>query len=311
LSDAQYLKGALFGIAMAAIAASWSAVTRLAVTTNLGPWDIATLRFGVAGLLLFPVLLRRGLALDRLGWTGLAAIVIGGGVPYVLLAAYGLHFAPASDQGALNPGCTPLFVALIAAMVSDEKLSATRVLGLALILVGALLTVFQHVAAWNALRCLGDAFFLGAGLLWACFTVTMRWAKLDPLHAAALVSTGSAVICLPVSFAWHAGHLTQTPLGEIALQAIFQGIMVTIVALLFYGRAIASLGASGGAAFLALVPALSALLAIPLLDEWPSPTDWLGIGLISAGVYATSGGWRLFTSPALRAGESPHPGFDP
>jgi drug/metabolite transporter (DMT)-like permease len=38
------------------------------------------------------------------------------------------------------------------------------------------------------------------------------------------------------------------------------------------------------------VPALSALLAIPLLDEWPNETDWVGIVLISAGVYLTSGG---------------------
>ena len=48
--------------------------------------------------------------------------------------------------------------------------------------------------------------------------------------------------------------------------------------------------ASAGAAFAALVPALSALLAIPLLGEWPDPTDWVAIALISAGVYLASGG---------------------
>ena len=65
---------------------------------------------------------------------------------------------------------------------------------------------------------------------------------------------------------------------------------MTIVCLLLYGRAVSNLGASGGAAFGALVPALSALLAIPLLDEWPNETDWVGIVLISAGVYLASGG---------------------
>jgi drug/metabolite transporter (DMT)-like permease len=39
-----------------------------------------------------------------------------------------------------------------------------------------------------------------------------------------------------------------------------------------------------------LVSALSAPLAIPLLDEWPNKTDWVGIVLISAGVYLASGG---------------------
>jgi drug/metabolite transporter (DMT)-like permease len=75
-----------------------------------------------------------------------------------------------------------------------------------------------------------------------------------------------------------------------AIQAIFQGVLVTIVSVVLYGRAVATLGASGGAAFGALVPALSALLAIALLGEWPGETDWGGIVLISAGVYLASGG---------------------
>ncbi|MBV9203096.1 MAG: hypothetical protein JOY83_25835 [Alphaproteobacteria bacterium] len=48
-----------------------SASSRLTVTTSLDARDIAALRVGVAGLLLSPVLLRRGFALDRLGWLGL------------------------------------------------------------------------------------------------------------------------------------------------------------------------------------------------------------------------------------------------
>jgi hypothetical protein len=45
-----YLKGAAFGFAAASIWAGWSAMTRLAVTTNLDALDVAALRFGVAGI---------------------------------------------------------------------------------------------------------------------------------------------------------------------------------------------------------------------------------------------------------------------
>jgi drug/metabolite transporter (DMT)-like permease len=186
----------------------------------------------------------------------------------------------------------PLFVALIAASVLGERLSSARKLGLSLIVAGALIIVSGHAwsAAWSISRTLGDALFLVAAFLSACFTVAMRQAKLDPLHAAALVATGSLVIYLPVYLTFFGTRLAQLPLADFAVQALFQGVVVTIVSLLLYGRAVALLGASGGSAFGALVPALSALFAIPLLGEWPSETDWMGIVLISFGVYLTSGG---------------------
>jgi len=56
------------------------------------------------------------------------------------------------------------------------------------------------------------------------------------------------------------------------------------------------LGATSGAALLALTPAMTALMGIPILRELPSATDWMAITLISAGVYVVSGGplpqWR-------------------
>jgi drug/metabolite transporter (DMT)-like permease len=284
------LQGAACGVAAASTWAGWSALTRLAVTTSLDAWDIAALRFGVAGPLLAPVLVRRGLARDRLGWRGLAVLIAGIGAPYVLVAAGGLRFAPAHGQGALNPGCMPLFVALLAARVLGETLSPPRKVGLGLILAGALSIVGRHAAAWSPSRTFGDALFLSAAFLSAGFTVVMRQATLEPLHAAALVSTGSLVLSLPIYLARYGTRLAQLPLADVTVQATFQGVLVAIVSLLLYGRAVAILGASGGAAFGALVPALSALFAIPLLGEWPYATDWVGIVLVSAGVYLASGG---------------------
>ncbi len=145
-ASANFLKGAVIGFAAGSIWASWSVITRLAVTTSLDAWNIVALRFGVAGLLLSPVLVQRGLARDRLGWLGLALIIAGTGSPYALVAAVGLRFAPAYDGRALNPGCMPLFVALIAALVLGEKLSTARKLGLSVIFAGSLIIVGWHAA---------------------------------------------------------------------------------------------------------------------------------------------------------------------
>jgi drug/metabolite transporter (DMT)-like permease len=303
LVSRHYLKGAACGLAVAAIWASWSAITRYAVTTRFDPWDVALLRYAAAGVLLSPVLARRGLGRDRLGWTGLAALIAGAGAPYALLAAAGLRLAPAAELSPLNPGCIPLFVAAIAWAFAREPIPAAQGAGLALIVTGAVLLIAANAdagEAWTSSRVFGAMLLLLAALMWAVFTVVMRRADLDPLHAAALVSTGSLVIYLPIYLAWRGAALTQAPVLELAVQIVFQGVLVTVVSLLLYGRALVLLGAARGAAFASLVPALSALIAIPLLGEWPSATDWLAIVLISVGVYLASAANPKFASQLPR-----------
>lgn len=55
------LEGAACGLMAVSIWAGWSVMTRLAVTTGLDAWDIPALCFGVAGLLMLPVVIQRGL----------------------------------------------------------------------------------------------------------------------------------------------------------------------------------------------------------------------------------------------------------
>src|SRR5438876_7727200 len=133
----QYLRGSLYGLAAVSIWSGWIVVARLGLRTSLSPWDIAAVRFGVAGLLLLPYVVSKGVAVERLGWVGLAAIVLGGAAP-VFLANSGLLFAPAAHAGALFPGVMPLMVALLASVVLGETFTPAKRLGFALILSGAL-----------------------------------------------------------------------------------------------------------------------------------------------------------------------------
>lgn len=296
-----YAAGALAGLAAIGTWAGWMAFTRLGVTTSLSASDLTMLRFGTAGLLLLPVLIRYGLALDRLGWWRLAVLVCCGGAPYALVAASGLRFAPAAHGGVLMPGIMPLFVALLSAVILGERFSARRKAGYAFLVLGIII-----IAGITALapgeQTIGHLLFLSASFIWACYTLVLRQSLLAPLHAAAIVSVGSAVIFLPVYLAVHGLRPLDAPLPDILFQAAFQGIVATILSLFFYAKAVAILGASAAAAFGALVPALSALLAIPILNEIPSMTDWLGILAVTLGVYLASGG------PLPRLGRADKPG---
>jgi drug/metabolite transporter (DMT)-like permease len=289
-TTSEYARGAFYGLAAVCIWAGFIVVSRLGVRTSLTPWDVAAIRFTVAGTLLLPCAMRKGLALDRLGWLGVAAIVIGCGAPMVLLVNAGLLFAPAAHAGALFPGVMPLMVALFAAAILKETFGRQKSLGLALIVVGAVGIVWGTGGTIGTVQNVGHLLFLAAGLAWAGYTVAMRRARLDGLHAAAIAAIASLVLYLP-AYAWIAGgRVFNAPLSDIALQAVVQGVLTAIVALLLYGRMIGLLGATRGAAFVALTPATTALLAIPVLGEWPSAVDWMAIALISLGVSVVTGG---------------------
>jgi drug/metabolite transporter (DMT)-like permease len=289
-TPAEYTRGALCGLGAACIWAGWIVVARLGLRTSFTPWDIAALRFGVGGLLLLPYLWRKGLAIERLGWIGLAALVLGCGAPMVLLVNAGLLFAPAAHAGALFSGVVPMMVALLAVPILHEAFTSAKRVGLVLILAGVIVVAWSAGGTIGTQQNIGHILFLGGALLWACYTVAMRRARLDGLHAAAIAAVVTLVLYLPVFAAIAGANLFKAPLADIVLQAFVQGFLTAVISLVLYGRAVSILGASSGAAFPALCPAMTAVLAIPILGEWPAAIDWIAIILISAGVYVVSGG---------------------
>src|SRR5215469_15823551 len=235
-SHSNFVRGAFYGLAAVSIWAAFIVVSRLGVRTSLTPWDVAAIRFGTAGLLLLPYLMRRGLALDRLGWQGVAAIAVGCGAPMVLLVNAGLLFAPAAHGGALFPGVTPLMVALLAAVILKEAFTPQKTGGLILIILGAVGIVWASGGTIGTRQNIGHVLFLCAGLAWAGYTVAMRRARLDGLHAAAISAGASLVLYLPVYATVARTSLLNAPLFDVALQAVVQGILTAVVALLLYGR---------------------------------------------------------------------------
>jgi drug/metabolite transporter (DMT)-like permease len=301
-TTSEYVRGSLYGIAAVSMWAAWILAVRLGIRTSLTPWDITAIRFGVAGLILLPYLLKKGLAVDRLGWTGLAAIMLGG-APTVLVSYGGLVFAPAAHAASLFTALIPLYVAILAAVVLGEAFTVAKRIGLALVVTGVLGIVWGAGGTIGSRQNIGHAMFISAGLLFAGYTVAMRKARLDGLHAAAIAAVGSLIIFVPVYAIVSGAHLFNAPWPDLVLQAFVHGILCAVISLVFWGRAVSLLGASRGSAFAALAPAITAILAIPILGELPATSDWIAMLLISGGVYIASGG----PLPVPRVGLAPQP----
>lgn len=286
-----------FGVAGALIAVliwgGWIILTRLGVTTEFTPGDIVFLRFGIIAVILAPLLwLRRSQLRFGKIWIYLVMIA-GAGAPYMLVAATSMQFAPVAHVGVLMPGTMPLFVALYALLLFGERLSAWKITGLALIVLGdvavggfGIFTILQNDLghAW-----LGYVLMLLAAALWAAFTLAQRRSGLDPWMATAVVGIGSFLGFTPFYLMVHGLSVFQHAWSEIALHGLYQAVGSGIIALAAYGIAIQHLGAQRAATFSSLVPALAALLGIPLLGEMPDLAAWAGVALVTFGLMLATG----------------------
>jgi drug/metabolite transporter (DMT)-like permease len=185
----------------------------------------------------------------------------------VLLANSGLLFASAAHAGALFPGVMPLMVALLAAAFLQETFTTAKKIGFTLILPGVLGIACGSDGGIGSSANVGDALFLGSGLAWAFYTIAMRRARLGGLHAAAISAVGAMLLYLPVFALTTGTTLANAPWSDVILQGFVQGVLTAIISLLLYDRAVGILGASSGAAFAALCPAMTALLGILLTSR--------------------------------------------
>ncbi|MCC7045397.1 MAG: DMT family transporter [Alphaproteobacteria bacterium] len=290
------LAGALWVVFAVTIWAGWMVTTRLGVATagptRLSAWDITALRFLVAGLLLAPVVLRRGFAWRKLGGPWFAVLVAGAGAPYVVVVTWALIFAPAAHGGALLPGTMPLFVAVLAFALLRERMQWDRLAGLSLTVSGIAVLLGNEVlrpGSGGGDAVAGDLLFLLAAFMWACSTLAMKRGGLAPLHGTAVVAVTSLLLYLPPYLILTGRHVLSLPLAEAVFHGFYQGVMTSVVSLIAYMRGIALLGPARGSAFSALVPVMAALLGIPVLGEWPAPATWIAVALTASGVVLASG----------------------
>jgi drug/metabolite transporter (DMT)-like permease len=253
------------------------------MTSNaLDAWGVTALRFGVAGVLLLPLFARK--RLGALGVLPALFLACGAGAPYVLLTAGGLAFAPGGHMGIITPSCMLLCSTLGSRLILQEPLTASRIAGALTIMTGLVALGWDGLANHGDLTWLGDAMFTLGGLLWAAYTIGSRVWRVEPLHATAIVGVLSMLLYVPAYLWLEGARLASAPWREVVIQAVFQGVLSAIVALLLYTRAVAILGAARGSVFAALVPAFSLLLAIPLLHETPTALQLVGVAFVTAGM---------------------------
>ena len=242
-------------------------------------------RLLISTLLLTPLFLRQQKQLAPIDKKYLYFPLAGG-----LLTAFdfafwnsSLKFTTAANATLLG-NTAPLWVALAALLIFREKLKGIFWVGLVLALTGAALVMGSDFLTHPTLG-LGDIMASTAAIFYAAYQLITQYGRvhIDPFRYTWLVGVSATIgmfimnIVLGNSFT---GYSTQTWVIFFVTAIVSQ--MIGYLAVTY---ALGHLPASVVAPTLIGQPILTAILAIPLLNEIPATIQWIGGGIALAGIY--------------------------
>ncbi|NDU85817.1 MAG: DMT family transporter [Ferrovum sp.] len=288
-------------LAAAIVVACWSGfniVSRMGGKSTLTPYDLTALRFGVSGILMLPVYF---LSRNPLPLRQVITIACCGGLFYALMIYTGFSLAPAAHAGVLVNGGIPLASAMIAWLWLKDRPHGVTLLALTLTALGLVVIGFSSftsgagAASRQPLSWVGDLCFVGAALSWAFYGLLVRVWNIRPLDAVSGITVGAAVLYLPLYVLFLPKGLAGVSTSALLLQAGYQGIVAALIAAFGFAYATLSLGSGIASMMLAIVPGITALLAVPFLNEALTPVTLGGVALVSVG--AALGAWVKKAAP--------------
>jgi len=276
-------------------AASWGGnwVAARWVTLDVPPFALSFWRWALASVLLLPVAaaqLRADAPLIRRHLPALAAFGLIGGAGFTLLGYWGVRYTTAVNATLLNSSL-PLFVVPLSWWLLKLTVSGRQLAGLALSLAGVASIISAGELATLARLALnpGDLLLLGGALLWAIYTVMLKWRP--PLRALSFLFctvAAAAAFSLPF-YLWeiHAGGTMTVSPGTVAAIA-YLAIFPSIVAYICWNHAVMALGPNVAGFFNPVIPVFGTLFAVTFLGEPLRLYHLAGFALVLGGVVLTS-----------------------
>lgn len=263
------------------------------IRADVPPLTLAFWRWVIALVLVLPLALphlKSQWPLLLKGWKPVLILGVIGVGGYNTFAYLALQHTTATNAVLLNSFIPVVTIAISWAFLG-KHLSRPQAIGVVISLLGALTIVARgdlQVLTHLNLN-IGDAWMLGAVLVWALYTVGLAWrpAGVDPmLMLAAMTAVG--VTALFPAYLWEMaqGKHINVHLGSLASLA-YVGIFPSFLGYIFYNRGVAEVGANKGSLFIHLMPVFGTLLSFIFLGEIPLWYHYFGIALIFTGIWLT------------------------
>jgi len=256
------------------------------------PLHLAFLRFFIPLLLLLPFIRK----VEKIRPKDIIFVILLGLFDRVLNIGFflvGLTYAPSINQAII--ACSgPVFIILGSGIFLKEKITKKMLLGNVIGLTGVLFIVVQPALGTQngPLAILGNTFFIISTI--AAATASLITRKLaqrySPLTLLFWTFLIGSISFLPAVVPSLDMHTVTSYLSGKALIGIFYGaILSSLLAYFLFFWALKYIQASQTTIFTYMDPVVTALVAIPLLHEYPSPIYILGSFLVFFGIFVAEG----------------------
>ena len=259
---------------------------------GLPPFTLVLGRVALAALALHAIVLASGQRMPGAPGIWLAFLVMGALnnlLPFSLIVWGQTQIT--SGLAAILNATTPLWTVVLAHLLTrDERLTAGRLAGVLLGLLGVVVLIGPPALAGLGAHLLAQFAVLAAAASYACAGIYgRRFRGRSPLVTAAGQLTGTTVMMLPLALLADRPWALPTP-GLTALAALAGlALLSTAVAYVLYFHILASAGATNVLLVTFLVPVSALLLGTAILGEPFHAQQALGMGLIGLGLAAIDG----------------------
>jgi drug/metabolite transporter (DMT)-like permease len=297
--------------AFAAMSILWGVsylLIKIAVDGGLPAADVAWLRVAVAAVLLVALARRAGVLRPLRGrwrWIALYGLVEIS-IPFPLIAAGEVHVA--SSLAAIIIAAVPLIGAVLALRFDrSERPTPIRAIGLALGFAGVVALVGIDVAG-NSSQLLGAGAILLAAVGYSIGPMLLKH-RLDGLDPRAVMGASLAVAMVILAPFAAADVPGRAPTEGALLAVAGLGLFCTALAFVVFTVLIREAGTSRAMVITYVNPLVALVLGVALLGERPGSGAIVGLVLILAGSWlSTGGGWSRGNR---RRGRRSMPGSEP
>lgn len=263
------------------------------IHNEIPPMTLAFWRWAVALLIILPFslghivhqfdIIRRNLII----LTVLAILSITNFSIFIYMA---LKLSTATNTVLIN-SMIPIFIVMVSWLGFKERITLRQSIGIAISLAGLIFIIANgNLSTLISVRfSKGDLWTICAGISWALYSVLLRKCPIE-LNSLSFLATLIIIGTLFISpfYIWEMStgktmNISQASIGSIVYVALF----ASILAYIFWNKAIQIIGANKAGIFIHLMPVFSIILAIIFLDEKLRGYHIKGAILIFSGILLT------------------------